>query len=71
MVVNLILLLKYRYCDGRLLTPDGGYRGEPIDHIRTKFGYVIQVVLSAYKEQGSRPVKRDGLWKGHSRGWIK
>ena len=30
---------------------DGGYRGELVDNIRKKFGYVIQVVISAYKEQ--------------------
>jgi hypothetical protein len=26
---------------------DGGYRGELVDNIRKKFGYVIQVVISA------------------------
>ena len=44
--------------------------GELVDNIRKKFGYVIQVVISAYKEQGFRPIQRDGLWKEHSHGWI-
>ena len=37
---------------------DGGYRGELIDNIKKKFGYVIQLVISAYKEQGFRSIQK-------------
>ena len=37
---------------------DGGYRGELVDNIRKKFGYVIQVVISTYKKLGFRPIQK-------------
>ena len=37
---------------------DGGYSGELIDNIKKKFGYVIQLVISAYKEQGFRSIQK-------------
>ena len=42
----------------KTILADGGYRGELVDNIRKKFGYVIQVVISAYKEQGFRPIQK-------------
>ena len=37
---------------------DGGYRGELIENVKNKFGYVIQVVISAYKELGFKPIHK-------------
>ena len=46
-------------CSGlKVILADGGYRGELIDNIKKKFGYAIQVVVSAYKEQGFRPIQK-------------
>ena len=51
-------VLKEMYSGIKALLADGGYRGELIDNIRKKFGYVIQVVISSYKEQGFRPIQK-------------
>ena len=46
-------------CSGiKVILADGGYRGELIENIKKNFGYVIQVVVSTYKEQGFRPIKK-------------
>jgi transposase len=46
-------------CSGiKVILADGGYRGEFIENIKNKFGYVIQVVISAYKEQGFKPIHK-------------
>lgn len=46
-------------CSGiKVILADGGYRGELIENIKKNFGYVIQVVVSAYKEQGFRHIKK-------------
>ena len=37
---------------------DGGYRGEIIDTVKKTFGYLVQVVVSNYKEQGFRPIQK-------------
>ena len=47
----LMRVLKEMCSSVRNILADGGYRGELVDNIRKKFGYVIQVVISAYKEQ--------------------
>ena len=54
----LMRVLKEMYSGVKVILADGGYRGELIDNIRKKFGYVIQVVISAYKEQGFRPIQK-------------
>ena len=36
----------------KVILADGGYKGEIIENVKSKFGYVIQVVVSAYKEKG-------------------
>ena len=54
----LIRVLKEMRSSVKTILADGGYRGELVDNIRKKFGYVIQVVISAYKEQGFRPIQK-------------
>jgi len=52
----LIRVLK-ELCPGvKVILADGRYRGELIENIKSKFGYIIQVVISSYKEQGFRPI---------------
>ena len=46
-------------CSGvKVILVDGGYRGELIGIIKKKFGYVIQVVISTYKQQGFRHIQK-------------
>lgn len=54
----LMKVLKEMSSGVKTVLADGGYRGELVDSIRKKFGYVIQVVISAYKEQGFRPIQK-------------
>ena len=54
----LIRVLKEMRSSVKTILADGGYRGELVDNIRKKFGYVIQVVISAYKDQGFRPIQK-------------
>ena len=54
----LIRVLKEMRSSVKTILADGGYRGELVDNIRKKFGYVIQVVISANKEQGFRPIQK-------------
>ena len=54
----LMRVLKEMYSGGKVILADRGYRGELIDNVRKKFGYVIQVVISAYKEQGFSPIQK-------------
>lgn len=54
----LMRVLKEMCSSVKNILADGGYRGELVDNIRKKFGYVIQVVISAYKEQGFRPIQK-------------
>ena len=42
----------------KVILADGGYRGELVDNIKKKFGYIIQVVISAYKKQGFRLIQK-------------
>ena len=54
--VYLLARVLKEFCSGiKVILADGGYRGEIVESIKNKFGYVIQVVISAYKEQGFRP----------------
>ena len=55
----LLMRVLKEMCSGvKVILADGGYRGELIDNIKKKFGYAIQVVVSAYKEQGFRPIQK-------------
>ncbi len=42
----------------KTIIADGGYRGELAKNILNTFGYVLQVVISNYKDQGFRPLKK-------------
>lgn len=52
----------------KVILADGGYRGELIENIKMNFGYAIQVVVSTFKEQGFRPIKK-GTWVGGEVGY--
>ncbi len=46
-------------CSGvKVILADGGCRGELIENIKSKFGYIRQVVISSYKDQGFRPIHK-------------
>lgn len=57
------LAKKGLYSGMKVLLADGGYRKEVIENIKSEFGYIIQVVINFYKEQGLRPHSfiKDGL----------
>ncbi|KAA6338051.1 hypothetical protein EZS27_013911 [termite gut metagenome] len=42
----------------KVILADGGYRGAIIERVKKAFGYTIQVVVSAYKGQGFRPIHK-------------
>lgn len=44
-VFLLMRTLNYFLCPVKVILADGGYRGEIIEQIKNKFGYVIQVVM--------------------------
>ena len=55
----LLMRILKEMCSGvKAILADGGYKGELIDIIKKKFGYVIQVVISTYKQQGFRPIQK-------------
>ena len=54
----LMKILKGMYSGIKVILADGGYRGELIENIKKNFGYVIQVVVNSYKEQGFRAIKK-------------
>lgn len=54
----LMRVLKELCSSVKVILADGGYRGELIENIKNTFGYMIQVVISAYKEQGFRPIQK-------------
>ena len=55
----LLMRVLKELCSGvKVILADGGYRGELIENIKNKFGYIIQVVISSYKEQGFRPIHK-------------
>lgn len=56
--VLLMRVLKELCSSVKTIIADGGYRGELAENIRNTFGYVLQVVISAYKNQGFRPIKK-------------
>lgn len=70
----LLMRVLKEMCSGiKVILADGGYRGELINHVKKKFGYIIQVVVSAYKEQGFRPIQKRWIvertfsWMDHNR----
>ncbi|MDD4515019.1 transposase, partial [Massilibacteroides sp.] len=55
----LLMRVLKELCSGvKVLFADGGYRGKLIESVKNKFGYLIRVVVSAYKEQGFRPIHK-------------
>ena len=57
--VYLLVWVLKELCSGvKVILAGGGYRGELIENIKSKFGYIIQVVISSYKEQGFRPIHK-------------
>lgn len=53
----LIQVLNNLCSSVKLIIADGGYRGQLAENIRNTFGYVLQVIISGYKNQGFRPIK--------------
>lgn len=54
----LMRMLKELCSSVKVILADGGYRGEIIETVKKSFGYIIQVVVSNYKEQGFRPIHK-------------
>ena len=54
----LMRVLKELCSSVKTILADGGYRGEIIEKVKNTFGYVIEVVISNFKEQGFRPIKK-------------
>ena len=55
----LLMRVLKELCSGvKVILADGGYRGDLIENIKCKYGYIIQVVISAQKEQGFRPIQK-------------
>jgi len=57
----LMRILKELCSSVKVILADGGYRGEVVETVKKTFNYVIQVVVSKYKEQGFRLYISDGL----------
>lgn len=54
----LMRVLKELCSSVTTIIANGGYRGELAENIRNTFGYVLQVVISGYKNHGFRPIKK-------------
>ena len=54
----LMRVLKELCSSVKTILADGGYRGEIIEKVKNTFGYVKEVVISNFKEQGFRPIKK-------------
>lgn len=54
----LMRVLKELCSSVKVILADGGYRGDLIENVKRKYGYMIQVVVSAYKEQGFRLIQK-------------
>jgi len=54
----LMRILKEMCSSVKVILADGGYRGEVIEMVKKSFGYIIEVVVSNYKEQGFRPIHK-------------
>ncbi len=51
-------MLKELCSSVKVILADGGYRGNVIEAVKKSFGYIIQVVVSNYKELGFRPIHK-------------
>ena len=55
----LMRTLQYFLCPIKVILADGGYRGEVIENIKNKFGYIIQVVMrSDGRKTGFKPIHK-------------
>ncbi|KAA6347499.1 hypothetical protein EZS27_005054 [termite gut metagenome] len=54
----LMRVLKELCSSVKTIIADGGYRGELAETLRKTFGYVLQVIISNYREQGFRPIRK-------------
>ena len=43
--------------ESAIILADNAYRGEVINIVKKKFGYLIDVITSGYKGQGFRPIR--------------
>ncbi|WP_066758804.1 transposase [Chryseobacterium glaciei] len=50
-VLLLMKTLRYLLIPLQVILADGGYRGEIIEEIKTKFGYTIQIVMRNDKKE--------------------
>lgn len=58
-VLLLIRTLKYFLTSAKVILADGGYRGEIIDQVKNKFGYIIEVVLRSDHKKGEfKPIHK-------------
>ena len=54
--------LSYFLIPVKVILADGGYKGEIIDTVKRKFGYLIQVVMSSDdRKMGFKPINK--RWK--------
>ena len=66
----LLMRVLKELCSGiKVILADGGYRGELIQNVKNKFGYVIRWLLAHTKNRDSNLFTKDGLWKEHFHGW--
>lgn len=55
----LLMRALKKLCLGiKVMLADERYKGDLIENVKTKLSYVIQVVVSAYKEQGFKPIHK-------------
>lgn len=55
----LVRVLKELLCGIRAILADGGYRGEVIEQVKQKYGYLLQIVMrSDDKKTGFTPVHK-------------
>ena len=56
--ILLMRVLKELCSSVKVILADGGYRGEIIEIIKKSFGYIIEVVISNFKKEGFRPIRK-------------
>lgn len=54
--MSLMKILKDLCSSVKTIIADGGYRGELAEKVRDTFGYVLQIIISGYKQQVFRSI---------------
>ena len=54
----LMRVIKEFLCSIKVIIADGGYRGELAEEIKTKFGYMMSVIMRNDTREGFEPVKK-------------